>query len=173
MATARKASSTEWVRSRATPDQTGGRAGAPSGSARPARRVRYHAMNTTLVQPRPINSRLAPVMFASASEHGEAAPGSVLGQAGPNPWTDAPPCQANTKSTAYSGSTAISASTAIARPAEMSSWATSAAHERRNAAPTIASPKSRASIAYERSGVAKRSQSAGAADRRATTTTNE
>ena len=38
----------------------------------------------------------------------------------------------------------MSASTAIARPAEMSSCATSAAHDRMNAAPTIASPKSAA-----------------------------
>jgi hypothetical protein len=40
-------------------------------------------MNTTLVHPRPINSRFAPVMFASASEQGEAAPGSALGHAAP------------------------------------------------------------------------------------------
>src|SRR5581483_488468 len=47
-------------------------------------------------------------------------------------------------STAYSGSTAMKARTAIARPAEMSSWATSAAHDRRNAAPTIDRPNSSA-----------------------------
>ncbi len=35
----------------------------------------------------------------------------------------------------------MKARTAMAKPAEMSSWATSAAHESRKAAPTIAGPK--------------------------------
>src|SRR5215470_5276455 len=105
VATLRKASSTVWVRSSATPLQGGGGA-VPAGGARRSRRVRYQAMNTTLVQPSPINSRFAPVMFASASEHGEATPTSPLGHEAPWACTDAPPCQANTKSTAYSGSTA-------------------------------------------------------------------
>ena len=39
------------------------RGGAPSRL-----RIRYHAMNTTMDQPMPISSRLAPVMFASASD---------------------------------------------------------------------------------------------------------
>ncbi len=39
----------------------------------------------------------------------------------------------------------MKARTAMASPAETSSWATSAAHDRRNAAPTIASPKTTAS----------------------------
>src|SRR4030065_542735 len=50
-------------------------------------------------------------------------------------------------STAYSGSTAMNARTAIASPAEMSSCATSAAHDRRKAAPTIAMPNRSASAA--------------------------
>ena len=81
----------------------------------------------------------------------------------PSPRTQFPPCQAKTKSTAYSGNTAISANTAIARPAEMSNWATSAAHDKMNAAPTIARPKSAASTGCESSGEAKRTISAGTA----------
>ena len=102
-------------------------------------------MNTTMDQPMPINSRLAPVMLASARLHGDSSPPPGGGrQAGPVASNEFPPCQANTKSTAYSGSTAMSARTAIASPAEMSSCATSAAHDRMNAAPTIASPNSAA-----------------------------
>ena len=100
----------------------------------------------------PINSRFAPVMFASASEHGDSVPPSIGRQAAPVAANDCPPFHANTKSTAYSGSTAISARIAIASPAEMSSWATSAAHESRKAAPTIASPKISAARACSRSG---------------------
>ena len=84
-------------------------------------------------------------MFASASEHGDSVPPPTGGHEGPYACTEFPPFDANTKSTAYSGSTAISASSAMARPAEMSSCATSAAHDSRNAAPTIARPNSTAS----------------------------
>jgi hypothetical protein len=62
----------------------------------------------------------------------------------PNAWTACPPLSANTVSTAYSGSTAMNARTAIASPADTSSCATSAAHDSRNAAPTIARPKATA-----------------------------
>ena len=105
-------------------------------------RIRDQAMNTTIDQPMPISRRLAPVMFASASEQGDSVPPPSGRHAGPVASNEFPPFHAKTKSTAYSGSTAMSASTAIARPAEMSSCATSAAHERMNAAPTIARPKS-------------------------------
>jgi hypothetical protein len=54
-----------------------------AGSTRRRRRVRHQAMNTTLLHPRPINKRLAPVMLASASEHGDARPASSLGHAAP------------------------------------------------------------------------------------------
>jgi hypothetical protein len=40
-------------------------------------------MNTTELHPMPMSRRFAPVMFASASEHGEAKPGSALGQLAP------------------------------------------------------------------------------------------
>ena len=105
-------------------------------------------MNTTIDQPMPISSRLAPVMFASASEHAlsPVSPGGL--QASPNSANAFPPSHAKTMSTAYSGRTAMNASTAIASPAEMSSCATSAAHDRTNAAPTIARPKSSASTPF-------------------------
>ena len=74
---------------------------------------------------------------------------------------DSPPLRANTKSTAYSGSTAIRARIAIARPAEMSSCATSAAQDSMNAAPTIAMPNSRASSGCASSGLVARSTIAG------------
>ena len=110
-------------------------------------------MNTTIVQPMPINSRFAPVMFASASEHGDSVPPSSGRHAAPVCANDSPPLRANTKSTAYSGSTAIRARIAIAKPAEMSSCATSAAQDSRNAAPTIAMPNSRASSGCAELGV--------------------
>ena len=93
-------------------------------------------MNTTIVQPMPISSRFAPVMFASASEHGDSVPPSErqARRAGLRERRRRPSC-ANTKSTAYSGSTAMRARIAIARPAEMSSCATSAAQDSMNAAP--------------------------------------
>src|SRR5947209_9097454 len=96
----------------------------------------------------PISRRLDPVMLARASEHGEAsvAPGGT--HAAPWAATAEPALPANTTSTAYSGSTAMKASTAMANPAEMSSWAASAAHDRRNAAPTTAAPNTSASIAW-------------------------
>ena len=53
--------------------------GVPS---RRGRRERYQAMNTTELQPMPMSNRFAPVMFASAREHGDASP-SGLGQLGP------------------------------------------------------------------------------------------
>ncbi len=141
VATARYASSTEWLRSRRTPSHRAG--------GRPARRrmvrTRYQAMKITMLHPMPMSRRLAPVMFASASEHGDSVPPPTGGHEGPYACTEFPPFDANTKSTAYSGSTAISASSAMARPAEMSSCATSAAHDSRNAAPTIARPNSTAS----------------------------
>ena len=48
--------------------------------------------------------------------------------------------QANVPSTMYSGSTAIRASRPSASPAETSTWSASAAHDSRNAAPTMANP---------------------------------
>jgi hypothetical protein len=72
-------------------------------------------------------------------------------QSSPNSAKSFPPLKAKTMSTAYSGRTAMNASAAIASPAEMSSWATSAAHERTNAAPTIASPNRSASSGWPRS----------------------
>ena len=39
-------------------------------------RSRYQAMKTTIDQPMPISSRLAPVMLASASEHGDSVAGT-------------------------------------------------------------------------------------------------
>ena len=126
------------------------------------RRIRYHAMKTTMDHPIPIKSRLAPVMFASASPHGDSVPPPGGGRhAGPVASNEFPPCQAKTKSTAYSGSTAMSASRAIAKPAEMSSCATSAAHDRMNAAPTIARPNSAASTVCGRSGAVARMIRAG------------
>ncbi len=105
-------------------------------------------MKTTIDQPMPIRSRFAPVMFASASEH-LLSPGSVAAlHSSPNSANACPPSNASTKSTAYSGNTAMNASTAIARPAEMSSCAASAAHDRMNAAPTIASPYRTASSQF-------------------------
>src|SRR5437868_3422208 len=79
----------------------------------PCCRERYQAISTTIDQPTPIRSRLAPVMLASASEHGDAvsAPGSL--QPAPYAATAWPAFQAKTMSTAYSGSTAMNASTAI------------------------------------------------------------
>src|SRR5262245_709993 len=74
----RKASSTECVRSSATPGHRD--AGVEVALVL---RVRCHAMNTTLVHPSPISSRFAPVMFASAREHGDATPGSPLGHDAP------------------------------------------------------------------------------------------
>jgi hypothetical protein len=64
-------------------------------------------------------------------------------------------------STAYSGRTAMNARTAIARPAEMSSCATSAAHDRMKAAPTMASPNNSASTTFPRDAPEKRSTIAG------------
>ncbi len=55
----------------------------------------------------------------------------------------------------------MNARTAIARPAEMSSCATSAAHDRMKAAPTIASPNSSASTAFARDASENRSTIAG------------
>ena len=66
----------------------------------------------------------------------------AAGRPRPSARTSRRPSHANTKSTAYSGRTAISARMAIARPAEMSSCATSAAHDSMNAAPTMARPNS-------------------------------
>ena len=158
MAAARYASSTEWLRSSWMPCHR-------FTVSVPSRlRIRYHAMNTTIDQPIPIKSRLAPVMLASASPHGDSSPPPGGGrQAGPVASNEFPPCHAKTKSTAYSGRTAMSASTAIANPAEMSSCATSAAHDRMNAAPTMARPNSAASSACGRSGAAARTTSAGTA----------
>ena len=129
VAIARKASSTAWLRSSTT-----------SVSRTPVRRARYQATNTTIDQPMPMSRRLAPVMLASASEHG-VSPGAPGGrQAGPYAATAPPALKANTRSTAYSGSTAMKARSAIASPAEMSSCATSAPHDSMNAAPTMARP---------------------------------
>ena len=104
--------------------------------------------NTTIDQPTPISSRLAPVMLASASEHGVSPSPPGGRHAGPNSATDCPALNANTRSTAYSGRTAMKASTAMASPAEMSSCATSAAQESMNAAPTMASPRSSAAAGW-------------------------
>src|SRR3954470_21707655 len=126
---ARYPSSTEWDRSRVIPVRLA-----------PRLRHRHQAMNTTMGHPTPMSSRLDPVMLASAREHGDSPvePGGL--QATPY-WAKAsPPLRANTRSTAYSGRTAMNARTAMARPAEMSSWAASAAHDSRKAAPTMAAP---------------------------------
>ena len=155
MAIARNAISIECSRSSFTPPQCW-----PLVIA-PLERSRQNATNTTIVQPMPINSRFAPVMFASANEHGDSVPPSRGRHAAPVSANDSPPLRANTKSTAYSGSTAISARIAIAKPAEMSSCATSAAHDSRNAAPTIAMPYSRASSGCDSSGLEARSTTAG------------
>jgi hypothetical protein len=64
--------------------------------------IRHAASRTTIDQPMPINSRLPPVMLASAS-------GAYLSGS-------SPAFNANVKSTAYSGSTAMSASSARAAP---------------------------------------------------------
>ena len=61
----------------------------------------------------------------------------------------------------------MSARIAIARPAPMSIWATSAAHERRNAAPTMARPKMSASAGWGMSGCVNRTTRAGTDSRRA------
>src|SRR3954454_8592433 len=100
-------------------------------------------MNTTMLHPMPMSSRFDPVMLASASEQADSLAAEMsagLRQAAPNRATERPPSLANTTSTAYSGSTAMKARRAMARPAEMSSWATSAAHDSRKAAPTMAIP---------------------------------
>src|SRR5204862_200122 len=81
---------------------------------------------TTAAQPKPISSRFAPVMFAVAYC---VYVGSF------------PACQAKYMSTAYSGSTAISARNASARLCGMSTCATSAAQERRTAAPKMPTPE--------------------------------
>ena len=70
MAAARYASSTEWLRSSLMPSQRFA-ASVPS-----RRRIRYHAMKTTIDHPIPIKSRLAPVMFASASPQGDSGSAS-------------------------------------------------------------------------------------------------
>ena len=67
--------------------------------------------------------------------------------------TACPPFHAKTKSTAYSGSTAISASSASARPAEMSSCATSAAHDEQERGADDREPNSRASTAWPMDGI--------------------
>src|SRR4030095_4290468 len=105
----------------------------------PSRRKRHSASRTNSGPPMPISARLDPVMLASTYEHAFSPSASQL--VPPEAAMALPPLAANTKLTAYSGSTAIRASTAIASPAEMSSCATSAAHDRMNAAPTTARPK--------------------------------
>ena len=150
VASPRNATSTECGRSSTTSRRTGG-----------VLRERYAAMKTTIDQPMPISSRLAPVMLASASEQASspAAPGGW--HASPYCSNAFPPSHARTRSTAYSGRTAMNARTAIARPAEMSSCATSAAHDRMKAAPTIASPYSRASTQFASDTLENRSTIAG------------
>ncbi len=151
VASPRNATSTECGRSSTTSRRTGG-----------VFRERYAAMNTTIDQPIPISSRLAPVMLASASEHAlsPVSPGCLARP--PRTRANAfPPSHARTMSTAYSGRTAMNARTAIARPAEMSSCATSAAHDRMKAAPTIASPYSRASTQFASDTLENRSTIAG------------
>ena len=118
-------------------------------------------MNTTIDHPMPISRRFAPVMFARASEHGDSVPPEMGGHEAPNSSKEFPACQAKTKSTAYSGSTAIRARTAIARPAEISSWATSAAQERMNADPTIARPNTAAPTGFGTEESSTRNTSAG------------
>ena len=133
-ATVRYAISTEFERSSLT-----------SPTATPCFRHRHQASTATIDQPTPISSRLAPVMLARASEHGDAVELFAAAHRLPNSATACPALSAKTKSTAYSGRTAMSARSAIANPAEMSSWAASAAHDRMKAAPTMARPKSSAS----------------------------
>jgi hypothetical protein len=150
VASPRNATSTECGRSSRTSRRTGGLV-----------RERYAAMNTTIDQPMPISRRFAPVMLARASEHALSLVSLAALHASPNCSNAFPPFHASTMSTAYSGRTAMNARTAIARPAEMSSCATSAAHDRMKAAPTIASPNSSASTAFARDALEKRSTIAG------------
>jgi hypothetical protein len=109
-------------------------------------------MNTINAQPIPISSRLAPVMLARTSEHGEAPSEPGAWQEVPCSANSWPPFQANTNPTAYSGRTAIRASTPMARLADTSSWAASAAQASTNAAPITATPKVRASTGGASSG---------------------
>src|SRR5437899_284712 len=154
VARTRNESSTEWERSSVTPRPFW-----------PRRRHWYHATRTTSVQPMPMSSRLEPVMLARVNEQGDAL--ALLGawQTVPYFADECPPFHANTKLIAYSGSTAMKASRAMARPAEMSSWATSAAHERTKAAPTMAAPKSTAAATWGTCGWTRRSTIPGAVTR--------
>ena len=75
-------------------------------SAGPASSVWRQAMNTTIVQPRPMSSRLAPVMLASARAQSDSRPAAASAGAGrraPNSLYASPPLRAKTRSTAYSG----------------------------------------------------------------------
>ena len=127
----------------------------------PRWRERHQATRATIDQPTPISNRLAPVMLARASEHGDAVSLPAAAHRLPNSATACPALLANTKSTAYSGSTAMSARSATASPAEMSTCAASAPHERMNAAPTMASPNRTASAGWGMSGDVTRRAIAG------------
>ena len=119
----------------------------------------------------PMSSRLEPVMLASVSEHGEALALCGAWQTLPYFAEERPPFHANTKLMAYSGRTAMKASRAMASPAEMSSCATSAAHDSTKAAPMMAAPKSTAAATWGTCGWASRSTSPGAVTRAAAAST--
>ena len=150
-------------------DRVGSRPGAISligaGGRSPARfRDRYQAMNTTELHPMPISSRFAPVMFASAREQGDARPGSPIGHEAPYCCDRLPALPREHEVDRVLGEHRDQREHARARgPAAMSSCATSAAHARRNAAPTIARPNSRASTRATDAGCGRgwRRQSAG------------
>src|SRR5262247_1271978 len=86
VATDRKASSTEWDRSSSTPEKL-----------RPRSRYFFQAMKTTIVQPTPMSSRLAPVMLARARAQGDSLPAAAWAadwQAMPYSLNDSPPLTA-------------------------------------------------------------------------------
>ena len=122
-----------------------------SSSAAPSprrRRTAQNATNATRGQPMPMRSRFEPVMFAAAYCVYVGSP---------------PPVYEKYRSTAYSGRTAIRARIAIARLPEMSTWAASAAHDRRTADATTPAPKTRTVSSGERTVPVSRIRIAGTA----------
>ena len=132
---------------RAPPRRTGGPA------------ERYAAMKTTIDQPIPISSRLAPVMLASASEQASAR--SAGRMAGPRTARTRAAFPREDHVDGVLGQDRDEREDGDRQPAEMSSRATSAAHDRMKAAPTIASPYSRASTQFASDTLENRSTIAG------------
>ena len=116
-------------------------------SAHPSRRrIRYQATNTTIDQPMPISSRLAPVMLASASPHGDSFHAPGRRKAGrPGRLERVPALPREDEVDRVLGQHRDQRQHGDGEAGEMSSWAASAAQARRNAAPTMARPKSAAS----------------------------